>query len=273
VRRRLIDLARVILPTPLYQRLRLAYLISSFRKHVVEHDYGDYRLQLSIEDPLAAHWYAGAWPEPKEVAVLRQRSLAPGARIFDLGAHQGLVAMMFARLVGETGRVIAVEAGRHNVDVCRRNLALNDIQNVIPVWAAVNDSGGHVPFADSLCGSIGRRRRWMETTVPGVTIDELAERYGMPDAVLLDVEGAEMLALSGATQTIRRGADFVVEIHAGCGLEELGGEATDVLEAFPSYRLLVSAGDEPGDWRIPTTPITERTFLLATPPRSASSHR
>jgi FkbM family methyltransferase len=231
----------------------------------VEHDYGSFRLRMSLEDPLAGDWYAGAWPEPKEVAVLREHGVGAGSVVFDLGAHQGLVAMLLARLVGEAGRVIAVEPGRHNVDVLRRNLALNDVRNVEAVKAAVGDASGEVSFPEILCGSIAPRRRWPVAKVPAVTIDELAARFGPPVAVLLDVEGAELLALRGASATIARGTLFVVEIHAGCGLEELGGAAAEVLAAFAGYRLLVSRGDEPGGWHEPDGPINERTFLLAAP--------
>lgn len=260
-----VRLIKVALPTPLYQRLKITYQTSVFRKRVVEHDYGSYRLRLSIEDPLAAHWYAYAWAEPKEVAVLQEHGVAHGGLVFDLGAHQGLVAMMFSQIVGKTGRVIAVEAGRHNAAVCRRNVDLNNIQNVETVWAAVTDSTGEAFFSDSYCGALTPKSGWVKSRVPAITIDELAARYGAPDAVLVDIEGAEMLALRGAGQTIARGAVFVVEIHAGCGLEEMGAQASDVLEAFPGYRLLISAGDEHGGWRPPNGVIAQRTFLLACP--------
>lgn len=263
-----VRLLKGVFPTPVYQKLKVAYQTTFFRKRVVEHDYGSYRLRFSIEDPLAAQWYAGPWPEPKEVAVLRGHVVAEGARVFDLGAHQGLLAMMFSHIVGSTGRVVAVEAGRHNAGVCRRNLELNDIQNVDAIWAAVTDSSGVAFFPESYCGAMTLKGGWVKTRVPAVTIDELAARYGAPDAVLIDIEGAEMLALLGARETIARGTVFVVEIHAGCGLEELGARASDVLEAFPGYQLLISPGDEHVGWQTPNGEITQRTFLLACPPQA-----
>jgi FkbM family methyltransferase len=259
------QIARATLPHPLYRSLRTAYLVHLFSPRVVEHEYAGVRRRMSLEDRLAPEWYDRDWPEPEEVAVLREHGLAPGSRVFDLGAHQGLVAMMLARLVGDAGRVIAVEASGHNVDVCGRNLALNGVRNVETVWAAVSDTGGVVSFDEVLCGSIDRNGGRRARKVPAVTLDELACRHGHPDALLVDVEGAEQLVLEGGAETIARGALFVVEIHAGCGLEALGGRPEDVLAAFPGYRLLVSSGEQGSGWAPPDGPITERTFVFASP--------
>ncbi len=47
-----------------------------------------------------------------------------------------------------------------------------------------------------------------------MTIDGLASRFGLPDVVLIDVEGYESHVLAGAANTLALGAtDFLVEIH------------------------------------------------------------
>jgi FkbM family methyltransferase len=263
---RAVRLLKNALPTPLYQKFKIAYQTRFFAKHVAEHDFGNFRFKLSIEDPVAEGWYTYDWPVPKEVTVLQEHGVTVGSRVFDLGAHQGLMAMMFSHVVGERGVVVAVEAGRHNAAVCRRNLVLNGITNVEAVWAVVTQSAGKAAFADSYCGAMTLKTGWLKSNVAAVTIDGLASRYGAPDAVLIDVEGAEMLALRGAKRTIARGTLFVVEVHAGCGLEEMGAEVADVLKAFPGYRFLISPGDEHVGWEAPDGAIAGRTFLLACPP-------
>jgi hypothetical protein len=116
-------------------------------------------------------------------------------------------------------------------------------------------------------------RRWGKATVAGVTIDHLAVIYGQPDAILVDIEGAEVLAMAGASETIRRGTMFVIEIHVGCGLEDLGGQPSDVVQALRGCELFVSEGDVAVDWRPLAGSIETRAFLFAKPQSSAEQER
>jgi hypothetical protein len=104
-------------------------------------------------------------------------------------------------------------------------------------------------------------------SVESVTLDDLASRYGMPDVVFIDVEGAECLVLEGGQRVLASGADFAVEVHVNTGLEKLGGSVEHLLAHFPSSRFTLlarSEGDKgfralvPGD-RL----IGGRFFLLA----------
>lgn len=75
-------------------------------------------LTLSIEDPLAqARYLDGANESYPEIVAARRRGLSPGATVFDLGAHQAVVALILPHIVGRTGKVVAGEAVRHNARV------------------------------------------------------------------------------------------------------------------------------------------------------------
>ena len=50
-------------------------------------------------------------------------SSVPAHRVFDLGAHQGVVALMLSRVVGPEGLVVAVEANSSQPRVAERNRA------------------------------------------------------------------------------------------------------------------------------------------------------
>ena len=77
---------------------------------------------MHIVDAMGQGWYDQDWPPPAEIGVLSERGrLREGARVFDVGAHQGVVAMMLGDLVGAAGRVVAVEATPHNAEVAGRN--------------------------------------------------------------------------------------------------------------------------------------------------------
>jgi FkbM family methyltransferase len=234
---------------------------------VVSHAYGGHLLTVALADPLAEGWYDYDWPRPPEIdELMRLGALTCGATVFDLGAHQGVVALMLAAEVGMSGRVVAVEAEPHNVSVAVRNVALNNASNVTLVHAAVADTPGSVDFAESLNGQVDQTTRFGNVQVPAVTIDQLADRHGSPDVVFLDVEGYEGMALEGAGTTLGSGhTTFLVEVHTDqlveCNVRELVGKFTDyvTLAADPSS----SEPDvfKPLLGRLPS----DRFFLVAVP--------
>ena len=99
------------------------------------------------------------------------------------------------------------------------------------------------------------------------TLDELSRKYGMPQFVMIDVEGAECMALTCAAQTLQAGADFAVEVHVHHDLGKLGGSVEKLLSFFPTDRFTVTAraeADESFRPLIPSDPLTrDRFFLLA----------
>jgi FkbM family methyltransferase len=243
-------------------------LVSTFPARVVEHTYGGGKLRVYLADPLAQGWYDSDWPELPEVVALRRTRLRPGARVFDVGAHQGVVALMLAREVAPTGRVVAVEPNPHNAAVAVKNRELNGMSQVEVVEAAVSDRAGTTVFNAGLNGQLDDGRGTAgRLTVEAVTIDGLADRFGVPDAVFLDVEGAECLALAGARRVLASGADFFVEVHVGCGLERLGGSVEQLRSYFPAGRFTLLGRREADSEFRPLaedeTLTRDRFFLLA----------
>jgi FkbM family methyltransferase len=228
------------LMSPAVMRWLRVLRIRTFPVRVVEHTYGDGRLKVYLADHLSKAWYDKDWLELPEISVLRQTRLRPAARVFNIGAHQGVVALMLAREVGASGQVVAVEPNPHNIAVAAKNRELNEMHQIEVVQAAVSCQSGTLIFNEKLNGQLddgtgaGGRLR-----VEAVTIDGLAERFGFPDVVFMDVEGAEFLALAGASRVLDSGADFFVEVHVGCGLERLGGTVNEVLSHFRKKRFSI----------------------------------
>jgi FkbM family methyltransferase len=272
--RRLKAVVRRLLPASLLGRLRawrLRRLVGRYTPRVVRHTYGGHDLQVRLADPLAQGWYDHDWPLPAEILFLREHGLRPGATVFDLGAHQGVVALMLAREVTPAGRVVAVEANPHNAAAAEANARLNAADNLTVRCAAVADRAGVVTFNLGLNGQVDDGTgQWGRTTVPAVTIDQLATEYGPPAVLFIDVEGFECHALRGAADTLaRHRPDCFVEVHLGAGLEKFGS-LDELLGYFPpaAYTLYRLAADDPS--AVPT-PVaadelraeSERFFLLA----------
>jgi FkbM family methyltransferase len=204
---------------------------------VVEHRYGDVTLKIELADPLAAGWYDHDWEPLPELAIVRRHRLRPGARVFDIGSHQGIVGLILGHAVGPAGQVVVVEPNPHNLAMCGRNADLNGMGWVVPCHAAVADRDGTLRINCGLNGQAAELSDYAGVIeVPAVTVDALTTRYGPPDVVMLDVEGFECRALAAAGRTLAAGVDWCVEVHVGCGLEAAGGSADQVLGYFPADR-------------------------------------
>lgn len=267
--------ARALLPEAAYRPIRtwrVRRIVSTFAPYETTRRKGEGNLRLWISDPLGQAWYDNDGPEPLEIDALRSHGLTSGATVFDLGAHHGVVALMLARSVGALGQVVAVEAEAHNARTAERNAALNGYGNLTVLHAAAGSSSGEIRFAEGLNGHVATSGGLGTVRVPLVSVDDLAERFGDPDVILIDVEGFEAEVLRGATSTIaRHRPTMLVEVHVGEGLEEAGSGATEVLALLTDagYDVSVHDGSEDGSWaaadRCPRAVFDSRFFALAVP--------
>jgi FkbM family methyltransferase len=226
---------RGLLPATVVNKVRFVrdqIAIRTFESRIVNHVYGGISLRVKIADTMSAQWYDRDFDELPEFTFLKQRRLEPGALIFDLGAHQAVIALLLARIVGESGRVIAVEAGKYNFDIAVENRSLNLVSNLSLIRAAVAEKDG-VPM--TVTGGINGSVSATGEPVVSKSIDALASEFGKPDVVWLDIEGYECKALEGAQETLKDGADWHVEVHSGCGLESFGGSAVKIEQIFREH--------------------------------------
>jgi FkbM family methyltransferase len=212
-------------------------------------------------------WYDSDWPELPEISLLKSHGLKPGATVFDIGAHQCVVAMMLAHPVGENGTVLAVEALPRNAELGRRNCELNGYSSVHVVNAAVGERSGRIEFSTDQHVSAGRSSASTTVWVDSHSIDDLSERFGWPDVLFIDIEGYEIRALLGATKTLERNPDCFVEVHVGCGLEEFGGSVESLVRFFPTDRfalyLRAEADKQFDSFQLSDQRTTRRFFLIA----------
>lgn len=174
--------------------------------------------------------------EPHMQDALRE-SIRPGMTVYDCGANVGYFSVMFARLVGDSGRVYAFEPSPASVECLTAARTLNGFRHMEVVPAAVWERRGMLRFvrggadtslvSDHVEGVFGETQDGAPTPeqlveVPAISLDEFVyvERHPLPDFIKLDVEGAEGRAMSGARRVLaERRPGLLLEIHGAPGRE------------------------------------------------------
>jgi FkbM family methyltransferase len=155
--------------------------------------------------------------EAAVVAELRKQ-LQPGSRFVDAGANIGFFTVLAARLVGPTGEVTAIEMMPDTAGRLRSHLAMNRLTNVVVHEYALSNRSGDEVVATVPEGEFGRATitkvsdGQRKVTVVTRTLDELLADTTAPiDLIKMDLEGAETLALEGATKVLERTTSVIFE--------------------------------------------------------------
>jgi FkbM family methyltransferase len=158
---------------------------------------------LTSVEQLASWAHIGEYDLAREDVRIGPR---PGDVVIDGGACYGDTALWLAHRIGPAGRVYGFEFMPAHLEVFRRNMEMNPelAARVELVDLALHRTSGlKLSFVDAGPGSrLGSQPGATATT----TIDEFVRQRGLErvDFIKLDIEGAELDALVGAEETIRR---------------------------------------------------------------------
>jgi FkbM family methyltransferase len=148
----------------------------------------------------------------------------PRTLVLDIGANVGYYTLLQARILGDSARIVAVEAEEDNTRRLAHNVSLNAYANV----EVLNVAAG----AEAGTGAIARRRtanvhRMAEISsdlsdlqpVQVVPIDSLVEEFAAseqsPVIVRMDIEGYEGFAFAGMAELLasERACYLFFELH------------------------------------------------------------
>lgn len=188
---------------------------------------------------------------------LRHYHPKEGDVIVDVGAGRGEDTLTFSRSVGESGRVIAIEAHPLSFAILKNFCRLNGLKNVTPLHLALMDKAGDVQIVES--------ESWMENSivcgeapsgaeVPAGTLDEVCRQHGINEIAFLkmNIEGAERYAVLGMTSALRGVRQACIACH-DFRFQQIHGEEfrtrAFVEEFLKGYGFMVdSHPDDPRDY-------------------------
>ncbi len=160
----------------------------------------------------------------------------PGDTVVDIGAGIGNEAVAFSRMVGPSGRVIAVEAHPRTFRCLKKTISMNRLTNVIALNVAISDRRETLMIADDEVHHIGNRIGVRDgVTVQALSLDDLLDEIAaVPDLLKMNIEGAERPALMGVERGWRTVRNWVVSCHDFIAAE-VGPEMrthADVIRSF-----------------------------------------
>ena len=185
--------------------------------------------------------------EPETIKTYK-KYVAPGSVVLDIGANIGAHTLPLAKMVGDTGKVIAFEPTDYAFGKLKKNLSLNgalasrvtaiqallvgtlseEIPEAIPSsWPLerISDKEGvshpiHGGTFNSLSGAVPiRLDDWFEKN----SVDRI-------DFIKMDVDGYEIGVLEGASQTLAKHHPVIVMEFAPYIFEERGRKFSELVD-------------------------------------------
>ena len=185
---------------------------SLLRRRYLQRRIHNYLMLLDIKDAGLSRSLLLFRTREVDHKVMMERIIRPGMTVFDIGGNIGYYPLMELKLLGGHGRLIVIEPSSSNVELLKRNLALNGYDGVPVIEAAVSDERGSRVFYLSKQSNLGTFHptgtgattlSGDTVTVTTTTVPDLAKEYGAPDLLRMDVEGHEVEVINGMIDDIR----------------------------------------------------------------------
>jgi FkbM family methyltransferase len=171
----------------------------------------------------------------------RLREFVPsGSLVIDVGANVGFFSLRFARWVGDAGKVISIEPEDRNYHSLIQRLGRKGLLNRVDALKAVAAAAPGSMFLEINPVHPADHKLSRDGTglpVTAVTLDDLVQDKGYlrPALVKIDVQGAEMLVLKGATNILKNaGPALFIELHEE-GLSKFGTSVSEIIKYLSEF--------------------------------------
>jgi FkbM family methyltransferase len=168
---------------------------------------------------------------PREKGLLSHLLMHPDETFVDVGANVGYYTLKIAKEYSREGvNIIAIEAHPGNYKALCKNIVLNNFKCITTINKAVSDQKGIVTMYERVDTANRIRSEFfslsngfiheLNIVRPGehslqIECDTLDNILGgqSVDVMKIDIEGAEVSALEGATRILKKLRKIIVEVH------------------------------------------------------------
>lgn len=220
--------------------------------------------------------------------------VSPGDIVLDVGANYGMYSYPLSELVGDSGAVYAFEPIPYTFSTFTKVCKFLNLKNVHSCMCAIGNetgtcnlqvplqNGGHlmggqafISTRDDQHGDISSQVRWSKTVTYSSSIDKLDSflpnnLHSKVSLIKLDIEGAEYLALLGASSILKQSLpSIVIEINPWF-LEGFGFDINVLLSLLLDMGYLMFKFDVSRNKLMPTTSsssIIESNYIFLHPER------
>jgi len=176
-------------------------------------------MYLNLNDfGLSKHLFLNGIREP-ECTRLMKKWLTKDMTIMELGANIGYYALIEASIIGDKGKIYAVEPFPSNFELLQKNIALNPYQNIIePYNIAIGNKSGTAKLYFSnehnLCNMLASETSDF-VEVKTITLDDFVADKKTPDLIRMDIEGYEYYVLDGMKKILQKckQCKMFIELH------------------------------------------------------------
>jgi FkbM family methyltransferase len=195
-------------------------------------------LKIFFRRDINIHTLIGLWEteniEALDKAIKKLNLNKRNCVIADVGANMGYYSMYFAKRFSSKSKIYAFEPSTSVLDVLKKNIAINQFENVIIIEAACAQSAGVVEFfihanhhASSMIHSQEENSHsGVPITVNTISLDDFFDNENggeYPDLIKMDIEGAGVYALKGCERCIENKRPLMlIESHTGPEDEAIG---------------------------------------------------
>ena len=170
-----------------------------------------------------------------------KNEIKPNDVVIDIGAHIGYFTLLFTMLVGPKGKVFSFEPEPKNFELLKKNIEINNHQNIISECRVVSDKNEKC-ILYTFTSSSGANRIYKPENnseakpikSESISLDEYFKNSSYSKKIKfikIDVEGAEFQALLGMKSIIQSNSKLKLFIEFNPSfLKQMGTEPKDLLD-------------------------------------------
>lgn len=226
------------------------YLVKVIDRFISSHFKTDFakvqghKMFLDPNDSLGLSIY-GVYAWESFMTKLVKEIIKKGDIVLDLGANIGYYTLIFAKLVGNDGQVIAFEPSPDNFALLKKNIEINGYKNVILEQKAISNKTERTrlylsePPRHTIHNSTiyNLHKDHKSIKIESIRLDNYFKTYNKKvNFVKMDIEGAEYVAIQGMSNLLKenKNVKIVTEFNPFV-LKEFGVEPVEYLKLLLAH--------------------------------------